>query len=99
MSLGLLVFLLPRLSDSLLHFPAWLKGDEKPFRHRDLLSRAGIAGLPSLTLLDLEDPEIAQLDPAFLYQRLDNPIEDALHDVLDPQVGAVHVLGNCSNYF
>src|SRR5438046_959810 len=49
-----------------------------PIRSRESLEAwlYQVAYRAALRTLDLEEAEIAQFDPAILYQRLNNPIED-----------------------
>jgi uncharacterized protein YjiS (DUF1127 family) len=82
------------LSDPLSHLPPWLKGDDQPLWHPDLLARFGIASLPGLAFFDLKHTEIAQFEPSFLHQGLDDPIENLLHNFPDLCLMDSRPLGN-----
>ena len=47
----------------------------------------GLRAFLGLSLLDLEDAEIAKLDAAFLHQRLRDPVKDTLDDLLGLALG------------
>src|SRR5690348_11119803 len=53
-----------QLPDPLLHLPPRLKRDDPLAGHVHRLAGAGVACPPGLALLDLEDAEVAEFDPA-----------------------------------
>jgi hypothetical protein len=66
------------LNESLLHFPAWLEGNDWPFRHGYLFSCAGVPRWSGLALFDLEHAKVGNAHATFVYERLDNSAEEAL---------------------
>ena len=59
-----------------------------------LASRPGIASHPSIPPLDLEDPEVSELDPTFLNERFDQRIERFLDPLLGTELGQVELFGD-----
>ncbi len=82
------------LSNQFFHLLARLEGHHVLGGDIHLVAGAGVAGLARGTLLDLEDAEIPQLDPALGNQRLDDRIEGPLDDVLRLELGQIDILGN-----
>jgi hypothetical protein len=71
------------LPDLLRHFPAWLEGNNELTRNCNRLARPRVPCLSRLPFLNLEHPEIAEFDSAFLHQRFDEAIENPLDDFLN----------------
>ena len=67
------------LADPFLHDPSGLEDDDLLCGHVDGLSGAGVSRFAGSALLDLENAEIAQLDPPFRRYGIDYGIERALN--------------------
>jgi hypothetical protein len=72
-----------KLPDLLRHFPAWLEGNNELPRNYNRLARPRVPCLSRLPFLNLEHPEIAEFNPAFLHQRFDEAIKNPLDDFLN----------------
>lgn len=72
--------------DPLFHFLTRLERHHKLFWDKDFLTCAGITCLSSGSSFDLEDAEIAELNPLFIHQRFDNCVERLLDDFLRLQL-------------
>src|SRR5262249_33092740 len=82
------------LANLFFHLPARLEGDHGLCRHCYPFPCAGVACWAGLALFYLEHAKVSKLDPPFLYQRVDYPVEDPLDDLLDLKLGKAHVVGD-----
>src|SRR6516162_6167315 len=85
------LFELPHL---FFHLLARLEGNDVLLGDENLVAGSWIAGFSCRPLLDFENAEIAQFDPAILNQRLDNRVEGLLDDLLGLQLRHSDFIGN-----
>src|SRR5205823_6717252 len=70
------------LADFFFHLLAWLEGYDEFLGHIHTLTGSGVASLAGRTSFDLKHAKIAELDPPFLDQSLDDGVERLLDDLL-----------------
>ena len=70
------------LTDLFFHLLAWLEGYDEFLRYIHALTGPGITRLSGGTGFDLKYAKIAELDPPFLDQSLDDGVERLLDDLL-----------------
>ena len=83
-----------QLAYALLHLFPGLERDDELLWYKDFIAGPRIAGLACGALFHLKDAKIPELDPLFLYQRLDDRVKCLLHDLLGLELGQPNVFGD-----